>query len=222
MNQPLVTAICPTVCPAQDRFDLLRAAISQFQHQDYQNKELIILYTGTPGAGKLLTEDPAIFHIGICSGEPLGEKRNIGCGLARGEIICHWDDDDWYFPQRISGQVQALFDSGADVTGYGDMLFADPADQFAVRYDNHLSNYVVGTSLMYRKSYWQEHQFDPRAFSEDNDFVRLIPEGKLHVKTGDQIVARLHVQQTCTRPRKAYYHGDPWQVVAWPADARLK
>ena len=38
----------------------------------------------------------------------LGAKLNLACDYARGEIIAHWDDDDWYAPRRLSTQVEAL------------------------------------------------------------------------------------------------------------------
>jgi glycosyltransferase involved in cell wall biosynthesis len=214
---PLVTAICPTVCPVQDRYALLTKAAQQFLKQDYPNKELLILYA-TGGGERLLIEAQNVWQVSLIGTETLGEKRNIGCKLAHGEIICHWDDDDWYFPSRITEQTATLFASGADVTGYGRMLFVDPVTQFCARYDTEMPNYAIGNSLMYRKSYWEAHPFPERQIGEDNDFVRMIPEGRMRVENGDQIIARLHDQQTCQRPREVYEHGEPWKVEQWRED----
>lgn len=38
----------------------------------------------------------------------LGNLRNIAVDSARGEIICQWDDDDLYHPDRLTRQLQAL------------------------------------------------------------------------------------------------------------------
>jgi len=45
----------------------------------------------------------------------LGDLRNIGLREARGELIIQWDDDDWYHPQRIELQVQALIETKSDI-----------------------------------------------------------------------------------------------------------
>jgi hypothetical protein len=46
----------------------------------------------------------------------LGEKRNEALALARGDVIHHWDDDDWSGPGRISGVARPIWVGGADVS----------------------------------------------------------------------------------------------------------
>jgi Glycosyl transferase family 2 len=55
----------------------------------------------------------------------IGAKRNLACEEARGEIIAHWDDDDWHAPDRLRYQTQALLHRGADVCGLATLLFYD-------------------------------------------------------------------------------------------------
>jgi len=38
----------------------------------------------------------------------VGAKRNLACDLANGDIIVHWDDDDWMADWRLSYQVEQL------------------------------------------------------------------------------------------------------------------
>ena len=52
-----------------------------------------------------LPDDPRIRRERIAHGSSIGAMRNRACELARGEVIIHWDDDDWYAAQRISAQV---------------------------------------------------------------------------------------------------------------------
>lgn len=42
--------------------------------------------------------------------------RNLALKSTTGELIVHWDDDDFYFPQRISAQVAPIARGVADVT----------------------------------------------------------------------------------------------------------
>lgn len=46
----------------------------------------------------------------------IGMKRNIAVGTARGEIIVHWDDDDWYAADRVTIQVAPIIAGRADLT----------------------------------------------------------------------------------------------------------
>ncbi|MBS1586159.1 MAG: glycosyltransferase family 2 protein [Bacteroidetes bacterium] len=39
----------------------------------------------------------------------VGRKRNIACEESRGDIIVHWDDDDWYAPDgSVSRRIPFL------------------------------------------------------------------------------------------------------------------
>ena len=54
------------------------------------------------------------FHVARTS---IGAKRNFACKHAAGEIIAHWDDDDWYSPDRLRYQVMPILAGKADLTG---------------------------------------------------------------------------------------------------------
>jgi glycosyltransferase involved in cell wall biosynthesis len=43
----------------------------------------------------LVPSDERIRLIHLAESRSIGEKRNFGCERSSGEIICHWDDDDW-------------------------------------------------------------------------------------------------------------------------------
>jgi len=43
------------------------------------------------------------FH--LTERKTIGEKRNIAVSNALGEVIVHWDDDDFFRAHRISSQV---------------------------------------------------------------------------------------------------------------------
>src|SRR5216117_1662432 len=98
-NEPLVSCIMPT----RNRPRMVTTAIRRFLAQDYPRKELVIV-DDTPGAPSPPPEagardDVRYFH------EPpsrsLGEKRNHAIERARGDVIVHWDDDDWMSPSRL-------------------------------------------------------------------------------------------------------------------------
>lgn len=102
-------------------------------------------------------------------GDPLliGEKRNFGCERALGEIIFHFDDDDFSAPGRMADQLQRLHESGKSVTGYHSMRFSDGTADWM--YEG-VRNYAIGTSLCYRREWWESHRFPAIQIEEDSQF----------------------------------------------------
>lgn len=122
MNQPLVSCIMPTA----NRQKYIPFALNHFLSQDYKNAELVIIDDGKNSIAPLLPDDPRIkYHYT----EPLGTigaKRNYACNMSEGEIIMHWDDDDWYASDWITRQVEYLYSSGADICGIEHIHFFSP------------------------------------------------------------------------------------------------
>src|SRR5262245_38802091 len=165
---PLVSCITPTF----NRGRFLDQAVRYFARQDYSNRELIIVDDGTEPACSSI-ECEHVRYIRLSERKSVGEKRNIGCAAARGEIILHWDDDDWQAPWRISYQVQELLDRGADVSGLDTLLYFDPHSEKVWRYTYQPSprRWVAGNTLCYRRSHWEGHPFPHLNIGEDARFV---------------------------------------------------
>jgi glycosyltransferase involved in cell wall biosynthesis len=66
----------------------------------------------------LVRGEPSARYIHFGIKHSIGAKRNLGCEAARGEIIAHWDDDDYSAPGRLEDQVRRILTSGKAVTGY--------------------------------------------------------------------------------------------------------
>ena len=131
----------------------------------------------------------------------LGAKRNWINRQARGEFIAHWDDDDWSDPRRLSDQIERLRSTGSAVTGYRVMEFHG-AEKWLY---TGTQDYVLGTSLCYRRSWWQAHPFDPAAHvNEDGRFVAVASgAGQLAVADGlGMMIARDHEANTSPRARQ--------------------
>jgi glycosyltransferase involved in cell wall biosynthesis len=166
---PLVSCIMPTA----GRRAWVSYALDYFARQDYAERELIVLDDGDDRVDDLVPDDPRIRYIGLDERLVLGEKRNRACELARGEIVVHWDDDDWHAPHRLRYQVEQLERHGAAVCGITRVLYIDPARRAAWRYD-HLGSsqsWVAGNALAYRRSLWEEQHFPPVQVGEDSRFL---------------------------------------------------
>ncbi len=110
-DPPLVSCLMPTA----DRRAFVEQSIWYFLRQDYGPRELIVIDDGDEDVARLIPLDERIRYVRLAGRRPLGAKLNLGCEQARGELIAHWDDDDWIGPDRLSRQVAAL--AGADACG---------------------------------------------------------------------------------------------------------
>ena len=111
MSQALVSCLTVT----ENRVPLLRRAVRCFQHQTLEPRELVVVHGAddqdTSGYVASL-DDARIRAISAPPGSALGARRNFAADQARGEFIAVWDDDDWYAPERLSTQVQAMAQTG--------------------------------------------------------------------------------------------------------------
>lgn len=142
------------------------------------------------------------------SGSPeIGDKRNFGCSLAEGDIIVHWDDDDFSAPGRIEDQVQRLVESGKSVTGYRSMRFTDGQRWWL--YEG-VPNYALGTSLCFRKAWWEKNRFPSLQVGEDNHMVANADAQRqlISVPAGDLMWATIHPGNTSPRDL-----GSSWKTL---------
>jgi len=199
-----VTCLCLT----RNRRDWLQKAIESYQKQTYLNRELLIIADGQD-VSDLLPKSNSIRLIHVSGAPEIGTKRNFGCERALGEIICHWDDDDYSAPGRVRDQVSRLIETGKAVTGYCSMLFKQGAEQWL--YKNR-PPYAIGTSFCFYKSWWQAHRFPEKHVAEDEGFyIAARDHGQLvSVDAGDMMYATIHKDNTSPRDLKKTY----WTRIA--------
>lgn len=118
----------------------------------------------------LVPSHDSIRLLHIESGISIGAKRNFACEHAKGEVIAHWDDDDWSAPGRIEHQILSVQTSARAVVGFRSMEFRDVSTGKRWRYRG-ASCYALGTSLVYRRDWWDAHRFHALNIGEDNRFV---------------------------------------------------
>lgn len=164
--------------PTADRRAFVPQAIHYFLRQDYAERELVVVDDGESSVADLIPDDPRIRYARLDGRHVIGAKRNLACELARGEIVAHWDDDDWMADHRLSYQVRALLARpDAEVCGLSRILFYDPSAGTAWEYvyPEGKHGWVAGNTLCYRKSSWERHRFPEVQEGEDTRFVDRLP-----------------------------------------------
>ena len=190
MDSPLVSCIMPT----RNRREFIESAIDCWFKQTYENKELVIVDDGEDRIDDLVPTYDRIryFRQPIPPKMSLGRKRNHCVLLSKGDIICHWDDDDYSTPDRIEFQLAILNSSNLPITGFRTLYFWDIDKQHARKYWSRVKGYVCGTSLMYYRDFKLMHPFPDVQESEDNKFVWSVIDQIAHNDDPMHMVARIH------------------------------
>jgi hypothetical protein len=207
-TMPLVSCIMPT----HNRRMFVPQAIHYFQRQDYPNRELLILDDGADRVGDLIPADQRIRYIPLTQRLILGAKRNLACELARGAMIAHWDDDDWYPAHRLRDQLAEMQRQQADLCGVTRLLFYNPRleQTWLYSYPPERRPWVAGTTLCYRKQLWQQHPFPAVAEGEDTQFVWSGNATNLVAMPDHRIaVAIMHDRNTSHRNVAGQYWSSP-------------
>jgi glycosyltransferase involved in cell wall biosynthesis len=193
-----VTMLISAIMPTRGRQAYAIDAVSCFRCQTYPHKELIILDDADDPSFPVPPDIPGIQYHRLAKRLTIGAKRNICCSRAEGEVIAHWDSDDYSAPERLEDQFQRLLSTGADVTGYNAMRFTDGARWW--QYTGS-EDYALGTSLMYRREYWEANPFPCEMVGEDSAFI--VPARKAQkiacVDAGDLMTATIHAGNTSPR-----------------------
>ena len=216
----LVSAIMPT----RARPLMSRTALECWKTQTWKDTELLILDDADDPSFLLdkwpVFDDPGIRYYR----EPkatIGAKRERLCSLAKGEVIIHFDSDDWSDPGRIAEQVSML-QTGKPMSGYHSLLFWDMQESVGYRW-NGPPGFAVGTSMAYTKEFWKSHRWpqwagqpaNPRLDGTDVVVVRQAQRYGITTLGGrGMCIARAHGANTSTA--RLIGHPDPKARPNWP------
>ena len=205
---PLVSCIMPTY----NRRTFVSRSIEYFVRQDYPNRELVILDDGDDRVSDLVPDLPTLRYIALRDRLRLGAKRNAAIEASRGEIIVHWDDDDWMDRSRLRTQVSALMAADADICGTSEVWFCEIASARVSIYHYPPSEqpWLYGASLCYRRSLWQRKPFEPLDIGEDTRFVWAPPTGRMLDLDGSRMLIAMVHRDNTSSPRPLT--GPHWRV----------
>jgi glycosyltransferase involved in cell wall biosynthesis len=207
-----MTVRVSVITPTYRRPGALLELCKLFNAQTWPEKELIILDDSPePHPSLRSLRDPNIRYVHMEERATIGEKRHRLVAMARGDVIAHFDDDDYYAPGYLSKMVTGLgdgalvklsawfgYDQASGLTYYWDtdkvmpyhwrIRSRDPVGP--VRTSElpnpeafaHSTRWGYGFSYVFSKAAYERVQFD-RTLNrgEDYDFVRRLMEAKLRV-----------------------------------------
>lgn len=190
------------IMPTADRPNFVELAVNYFLNQDYRDAELIIIDDGKKSIKPVLPDHHRIKYFYTKSLGSIGNKRNFACDKSNGEIIMHWDDDDYYAYDWISRQVKVLHESKADIIGLNEIIFFSPLVKKFWNYANKDKErpWLSGATMAYRKSFWEKHHFKDIQIGEDYDYIWNTGAKIYAHEYPNGFIATLHAGNTTLKP----------------------
>lgn len=202
----LVSAIMPT----RGRRFMSYTAVECWKTQTWAEKELIILDDADDLSFPVPPNGPGIWYYRAPK-RTIGAKREWLCQEARGEVIIHFDSDDWSDPNRIEEQVSLLLTTRKPMTGYHSLLFWDMQRSVGYKWKG-AEGFAIGTSMCYTKEFWRSHRWPeysglPHNPALDATDVEIVNQAqKIGIATLDgrgMCIARAHGANTSSARRIA-------------------
>jgi glycosyltransferase involved in cell wall biosynthesis len=112
-----------------NRINLLQKSLWSYSQQSVepQSRELVIVHHDgnecTTAIQHLLSEYNIEGRIFEVASAPLGALRNISIEKATGDLLCQWDDDDFYHPDRLQIQSSLFEKSNCIATTLATQFF---------------------------------------------------------------------------------------------------
>lgn len=194
---------CSIIIPLYNKADFIAFAIQSVLNQSHQDLEVIVVDDGSTDDGASLVRaipDQRVKFIQQAN-KGVSCARNYGIELAKGDLICFLDADDWYLPtylETIVSMAVAYPDIAYFATSFKNIsagnldsenMFWDPGDTSAVEviddlyYHWRISAIFCTCSVAIRRSYLSQFKpcFPPREqFAEDLDlWFRLAEKSRL-------------------------------------------
>ncbi len=200
--------------PTYNRRPFIAHAIRYFLRQDYQRKELIILDDGQDSIRDLVPESDMIRYYRLEERVNLGAKLNIACQYAKGDVIAHWDDDDWYAERRLQYQVDQLLTGKVEVCGINRLLYYDLRNHCAYRYVYPADQraWLLGSSLCYTRETWSRNRFSEIDVGMDALFVSRVAPGRVKALADETISVHIIHDQNISPKRTADAWWQPYPV----------
>jgi glycosyltransferase involved in cell wall biosynthesis len=174
-NFPFVSVITPTY----NRRRFIPSLIQMYENQEYRKDrmEWIILDDGQDKVKDLFDEAakriPNIRYIASEEKQLIGAKRNRLNKEAKGSIIVAMDDDDYYFPSRVSAVVAAFKKLPKyDLAGASEIYMYYSDIQTIYKLGPYNPNHATNGTMAWRKSYANAHTYDETVtFAEERSFL---------------------------------------------------
>jgi len=192
---PFVSILTPTA----NRRAFIPQLLRNYRRQDYPagRMELVVLDDGEDCVADLLQNQPGVRYIRLDEKTLLGRKRNLLAEYAKGDILVHMDDDDYYPPRRVNHAVATLSASEALIAGSSLMYVYDCTRNKLFQMGPFGPNHATNGTFAYKREYLADNRFDDNAIIRDEAlFTRNFTNPMVQLDARLAIVCMAHARNT--------------------------
>jgi len=169
-----------SIITCTNRPSRMENVILSYLRQDYHPKELIIVLNNNDMSLKewqIRTEGyRGIKVLQVDEGISLGECYNLAVGHTKFDYVAKFDDDDYYAPNFLTGEMAAFNYTYADIVGkscrfiyfheISTLAYHEASPQFSY------VPYVIGATMIVRKEVFKHIKFRNITIGEDSEFQK--------------------------------------------------
>lgn len=177
-------AVSCVVVSRGDRIPFLNITKRCFVSQDYDNITEWVFINGSQKKAEAAIFDTYVTDVlskeltNVVTSPWIGKKfigayRNEANRVAKGEIIVSFDDDDYYFPVRVSHTVATLQKEGANIAGCDDHYIYDFDMKLLCNSPKTGISYLATNNTMaYSNAFAKTHTYDEtKSHAEEPSFL---------------------------------------------------
>jgi glycosyltransferase involved in cell wall biosynthesis len=194
------------------RHELVKKSIRCYMQQTYLNKNMVVLSQGSVEQNAVIEHylkslgRPDIFFMTAPRDICFGMMRNTSVEIATGDIICQWDDDDLYHPDRLMTQYKALRADSRNIAS----LYCDFLKYYMTAGELYWCDWT-GESVPLHRLLCGSVMFYKRAFGMFNVFYPQAGE-QCHVEEDLNVLRKLQTKGTIVPVQAGWqyvyvYHG---------------
>jgi hypothetical protein len=132
----------------------------------------------------------------------LGELRNIGNRKCSGDITVCMDDDDYYFPNRVSHAVDKLVNSQLLIAGCSNHLMYDYDLEILVQMKTFRPNHSINSCMAWKKEYLEKNSHDDtKEFAEEPSFTKNFTEPMIALDPFSTVILSSHNFNTFSKKK---------------------
>lgn len=191
---PTVSVLTPT----HNRNEFISQYLKILRNQNYKGKmEIIIADDSDESIKDLLGSDEIIKYFYFKEKKSLGFKRNFLAEKSKGDILIHFDDDDYYPPDRISYAVEMLMKNNTLLAGSSQCFFYNTFAGKIFVSGPFSENHATAATFAYLKEYIKNHQFNDNDWAQEEPaFTNKFSEPLIQLNPQKTILAIWHKNNT--------------------------
>ena len=204
----------------------LKQLLHCIERQDYplDHVEWLILDDSDSHPNKTTvttTTDLTIKHQKIKEKLILGRKRNLSHRLCSGDYIIYMDDDDYYFPTRISHAVSTLSQSGLGIAGSTILPIYFEHDQQLWISGPFNKNHATANTFAMTREFARDHQYDDNAeCNEERSFLDDYSKPMAQLNPWETVICISHQTNTFDKKKMRASGQSSRMKPASPIDAK--